>query len=109
MEGAPMTAPSRWVAGVDGCRAGWFVAMRDVRTGAMHFRIVANSGALLELEPSTEVLGIDIPIGLPDAGRRDCDALARERLGWPRRNSVFPAPIRPALAARTREQASRIT
>jgi predicted RNase H-like nuclease len=42
-------------------------------------------------------VAIDIPIGLLDASRA-CDKAARQRLGWPRRNSVFSPPCRAALA-----------
>lgn len=65
--------------------------------------------ALIETDPRPAIVALDIPIGLPDAGRRACDDEARARLGWPRRNSVFPAPIRPALDARDRAHAARIT
>jgi predicted RNase H-like nuclease len=44
------------------------------------------------------VIAVDMPIGLPDEGRRSCDAEARRRLGA-RRSSVFPVPVRSALAA----------
>jgi predicted RNase H-like nuclease len=44
------------------------------------------------------VIAVDMPIGLPDEGRRSCDAEARRMLG-PRRSSVFPVPVRSALAA----------
>jgi predicted RNase H-like nuclease len=98
-----------WVAGVDGCRAGWFVAARETRTAATVFRVAETAGALLALDPLPSLIGIDVPIGLPDAGRRTCDERARALLGWPRRSSGFPAPIRSALRARTREEASRIT
>lgn len=43
-------------------------------------------------------VAIDIPIGLPDAGPRACDRMARLALG-PRRSSVFPAPCRAVLGA----------
>ena len=43
-------------------------------------------------------VAVDMPIGLPAVGRRACDALARSMLG-PRRASVFPVPVRSALAA----------
>jgi predicted RNase H-like nuclease len=43
-------------------------------------------------------IAVDMPIGLPQSGRRACDALARRALG-PRRSSVFPVPVRSALAA----------
>ena len=51
---------------------------------------------------------IDIPIGLaPDRPRR-ADMEARRRLG-PRRSSVFPAPVRSALAASTYEEACALS
>lgn len=50
---------------------------------------------------------VDMPIGLPDYGRRLADAAARRRLGA-RRSSVFPAPPRPLLAATSWEAACRI-
>ena len=45
-----------------------------------------------------EVVAIDIPIGLPDAGPRQADTLARAAVGrrWP---SVFKTPVREALHA----------
>jgi len=98
-----------WVAGADACRGGWIRAARETRRGTLRFELAATAAALMRLDPEPDVLCIDIPIGLPDAGGRECDGLARAMLGWPRRSSVFPAPIRPALAARTREEASRIT
>jgi predicted RNase H-like nuclease len=58
--------------------------------------------------PRPAVLAIDIPIGLPDAGARDCDRAARARLGRPRASSVFPAPPRATLAASTYVDACRI-
>jgi len=57
------------------------------------------------LELPAAVVGIDIPIGLPDGpGGRECDRLARRALG-PRRASVFPAPPRVALRATDYAQA----
>lgn len=50
------------------------------------------------LDAMTGVLiGVDIPIGLPDRGSRTCDVQARNLLGRPRGSSVFPAPIRACL------------
>ncbi len=97
-----------WIAGVDGCRAGWFRVAFEPDTQALGFRIVAHAHELMTRPPEPSVIGIDMPIGLPECGRRDCDAQARARLG-PRRSSVFPAPIRGAVGAVTREEASRIT
>jgi len=97
-----------WVAGADGCRRGWFRASRETRTGELRFDVHEKPSGLLRTAPSPRVLGIDIPIGLPDQGRRACDEAARGVLG-PRRSSVFAAPIRAALRAASREEASRIT
>jgi predicted RNase H-like nuclease len=43
-------------------------------------------------------IGLDMPVGLPDDGRRLSDAAARARLG-PRRSSLFPTPPRSVLDA----------
>src|SRR6185295_8826152 len=51
---------------------------------------------------------IDIPIGLPDSGAREADSAARKFVG-PRASSVFPCPIRPALAAASWQEACAIT
>lgn len=92
------------LAGVDGCKSGWVVASwhdgdnSPVVTVhlAKTFRDIVESGY--------QVIAVDIPIGLPDQGTRDCDPAARKLLG-PRRNSVFPAPIRPVLDAKSYDQA----
>lgn len=98
-----------WVAGADGCRFGWFVVSRETRTGELSFDMVGCARELPGVRRDLRILALDIPIGLPTAGRRACDEAARARLGWPRRNSVFPAPVRPALRAESRDEASRIT
>ncbi len=97
-----------WVAGADGCKRGWFRASRETRTGELRFDVHEEASDLLRAAPSPRVLGLDIPIGLPAQGRRACDEAARGVLG-PRRSSVFDAPIRAALRAATREDASHIT
>jgi predicted RNase H-like nuclease len=71
--------------------------------------MVRRASLLLDLRPAPAILCIDIPIGLSESGARECDRLARSLLGSPRCSSVFPAPIRPALRAVTRDDASRIT
>ncbi len=79
-------------AGVDGCRSGWVVA------SAAGVRVVRTFAELIELR--FELVLIDIPIGLLDEGPRACDVEARKLLG-PRRSSVFPAPSRRLLRARS--------
>lgn len=71
--------------------------------------VVETAERLIGLEPRASVIAIDIPIGLPEAGSRECDLQARRVLGTPRQNSVFPAPVREAIRAASREEASAIT
>jgi predicted RNase H-like nuclease len=51
---------------------------------------------------------VDIPIGLPDCGQRDCDMLARQILQAPRSSSVFSAPVRSALGAASYAEACEL-
>ncbi|MCJ2054391.1 DUF429 domain-containing protein [Methylobacterium sp. J-070] len=93
---------TRWVAGLDGCRGAWAGALLDLDDPGRHrcarFPDVA---ALLDAPERPLVVGIDVPIGLPDriVGRgRAADLAARARLG-PARSSVFPMPPRAAVYA----------
>jgi predicted RNase H-like nuclease len=88
------------VAGVDGTPGGWAVVM--MRAGRSAIRKVAALSSILDGTTDFDVIAIDVPIGLLDAyevGGRACDRAARKFLGKGRRNSVFPAPVRPVLAA----------
>lgn len=98
-----------WVAGIDGCRAGWFRASRETDSGGLRFDVARSLEDLMSRSPQPAVMGVDMPIGLPEAGDRQCGKEARARLGRPRSSSVFPVPVRAAIRARTREEASRIT
>ncbi len=97
-----------WLAGVDGCRKGWFRVCRETTSGELVFDVVETVTELVARPPGPAIVALDIPIGLPAGGARACDREARALLG-PRRNSVFPAPVRPAVTAATREEASQIT
>ncbi len=68
----------------------------------MDVRVVPSFADVLALDVAATA--VDMPIGLPDRGVRACDVEARARLG-PRRSSVFPALIRPLLAATTYPEA----
>ena len=61
-------------------------------------------GALDDL-PATDTVVVDIPIGLPESGRRACDLEARKLLGK-RRSSVFTGVRRPLLAMASYEEAN---
>jgi predicted RNase H-like nuclease len=87
------------VLGVDACRAGWVgVVLHD---GVVTVHVAGTVAALVadvEVAGQLAVIGVDIPIGLPDAGRRQADILAYKLVG-PRRSSVFMTPVRAALEA----------
>jgi predicted RNase H-like nuclease len=86
--------------GVDGCRGGWLAVPLDGGEAVVH----PTFAALLRAEPDA-ALAVDVPIGLLDAGRtgdRACDKAARRLLGFPRRASVFPPPLRVRLGATER-------
>ncbi len=97
-----------WLAGVDGCRRGWFRICRETISGELVFDVIETVADLMSRPPEPEVVALDMPIGLPKSGDRECDRAARALLGR-RRSSVFPVPIRAALAASTREEASETT
>lgn len=94
-----------FVVGVDGCRTGWVaVALRDGAPPAAHYLPAIDD--LGPLAAGAEAVGIDIPIGLPSAGPREADLLARQLLGA-RRHSVFLTPVRKAIEARTHALATQ--
>jgi len=88
------------VLGVDACKGGWVgVALR-----AGHFdrALFAPTIRALAEEASTGgargVIGIDMAVGLADAGIRQADRLARARVGR-LASSVFLLPVRAAVEA----------
>lgn len=87
------------VLAVDAYQAGWAGVVMDGGVATVHVaRTVAALVAEVELGGRLAAVGIDIPIGLPDTGRRHADLLAYRLVG-PRRSSVFMTPVRAALAA----------
>lgn len=99
--------PMCTLVGVDGCKGKWLAVAHD-KSGNVSASLHASPENLLESFSNAEVIAVDVPIGLTETGRRKCDEEARYLLGWPRRNSVFPAPIRPVLQAKNRVDASEI-
>jgi predicted RNase H-like nuclease len=98
----------RSIAGADGCTAGWVVVSKDLGTGVVSWRFAESAEAMALAEPRPEILAVDILIALLESGARPCDVMARKRLGTVRGSSVFPAPVRPVLAATSCTQACRI-
>lgn len=88
-----------WVAGADGCRAGWVVVLRELDTARTEVVLVPRFRELLDLSLKPSVVAIDVPIGLAPVaqpGGRTCEVAARKALGR-RASSVFSSPTRPAL------------
>jgi len=89
----------RRVLGVDACRKGWVGVAGGLDAADAYFgRTIRELMALVEADGRIDVVAIDIPIGLPDKGRRQADVLARPLVG-PRWQSVFMTPVRDALLA----------
>ncbi len=103
----PKKPPLVWVAGVDGCRGGWFVILAAVSaSSAQPLRVAARRCAsfrdVLALPEKPVALAVDMPVGLldrPHPGGRACDREARKLLGRARGSSVFTPPTRPGLSA----------
>jgi predicted RNase H-like nuclease len=98
------------VLGVDGCPGGWVGAL--LVPGAPRPRVVVapTSEALVETvraEHDVQMVGIDIPIGLPDSSIRQADVLARRELPG-RASSVFTTLTRPAYLAADRAAADAV-
>jgi predicted RNase H-like nuclease len=95
---------ARRVAGVDLARGALAVVVLEGNRVVEAFRCEAFADALLV---EAEVIAIDIPIGMPEAGSREADTAARRFVG-PRASSVFSTPIRPVLEAETYAEARAV-
>jgi predicted RNase H-like nuclease len=95
------------VAGVDACREGWVAVLLAGRRRP-GVTVAADFATLLERIGPLEVIGVDIPIGLPKRGFRQLDLEAR-RLAGPRRHSVFVTAPRAALEAGTHADAVAVS
>ena len=86
------------VLGVDGCKAGWVgIVLSDGAALACFAPTIGDLAEQARTAGPLDVIAIYMPIGLPDAGRRQADVLARQLAG-PRWASVFMTPVRAALA-----------
>ena len=93
-----LLTPDKSIAGVDGCKRGWVMVRRD-REG----RLTRQVYEALHNLPKTDIVLIDIPIGLPARGWRACDLEAKRMLGGMRGRSVFTGARRPLLSMQNRE------
>src|SRR5438094_1896932 len=100
----------RWLAGVDGCRAGWVAALVRAEGEEVRVRVVPRFADVADAPEAPDVIAVDVPIGLPDRlgiGGRGPEAAVRPLLGA-RQSSVFSVPSRPAIHAEDFAEACRI-
>ena len=94
------------VAGVDGCKDGWFaVATVDGKFTDAHF--FRSFSVLVEILSGASIIGVDIPIGLLEDSFRQADAEAKKFLER-RASSIFLTPPRRVLEAANYEKANRL-
>src|SRR5437899_5876799 len=99
-----------WLAGVDGCPAGWIVVFARADLSEVRVRLVARFVDVANAAEAPAVITIDIPIGLPEragCGGRAAENAVRPLLGA-RQSSVFSVPSRAAIVARDYREACRI-
>src|SRR5262249_19675904 len=99
-----------WLAGVDGCRAGWIAAFVRPAGSEVGIRIVPRFADVLAAPELPALVTVDMPIGLPEhvgRGGRAAENAVRPLLGA-RQSSVFSVPTRAALAAEHYREACRI-
>ena len=97
------------VAGADGCRGGWVMAVTGPGGGSpVEFSGWPSFEALWAEACRREMLavGVDMPVGLPGSERRTADVEARQLLG-PRRSSLFWTPPLCVLDAADHAEANR--
>jgi predicted RNase H-like nuclease len=99
-----------WVAGIDGCRAGWIAAIRNLDTQVWHFRFARTLAEIVDADEQPGVIAIDMPTGFAECaerGGRACERAARALLVG-KTSSVFPTPCRAALDAATHPEAGAL-
>lgn len=99
------------IAGVDGCRTGWLVALgeRWPCLGLPELRVCPDFAAVLRATESCDIVVVDMPIGLmAEAAGRECDRLAKQLLGPRAASRVFWPPPRGALVATTPREFQRL-
>ncbi len=99
-----------WLAGVDGCRAGWIAAFVRPAGEETRVRVVPRFADVLDAAEALDIVAVDVPTGLPERifpGGRGPEAAVRKLLGG-RQSSVFSVPARAAIYADTFGEACRI-
>lgn len=90
-----------WLAGIDGCRAGWVVALVRPDGPELRLRVLRHMDEVAALPEGPAIVAIDMPIGLPErcgVGGRAAENVVRPLLGR-RQSAVFSVPSRAAAYA----------
>jgi predicted RNase H-like nuclease len=90
-----------WVAGVDGCRAGWIAALLNLKTGEWCFHYATSLASIADAPQRPRIIAVDMPMGFleqAEPGGRACEREARRRLKG-KTSSVFAVPVRAVLAS----------
>ena len=98
------------VLGVDACKAGWVGAILEPGAPRPRVAVASTIAGLVESVRQSlgiQVVGIDIPIGLPDHSTRRADALARRAMPG-KASSVFTTLTRAAYTEDTRADADSV-
>jgi predicted RNase H-like nuclease len=99
-----------WLAGVDGCPAGWVAAFVRAAAKEVRVRVVPHFADVVNAPEAPGIIAVDVPIGLPERigpGGRGPEAAVRPLLGA-RQSSVFSVPSRAAIHAQSFGEACRI-
>jgi predicted RNase H-like nuclease len=93
------------VVGLDACRGRWLAVVLE--DGTFVDGRIGSAAALVAVWPDTVAIGVDIPIGLPDAPLREADRAARGFVGE-RRSSVFATFPQSVLETQTYDEAKAL-
>lgn len=89
-----------WIAGVDGCKAGWIAVFRNMNDPEdLRLKLFSEFSDLLNFQLELKIIAVDMPIGLPDRlgpDGRGAEKAVRNHLGM-RQSSVFSVPSRAAV------------
>jgi predicted RNase H-like nuclease len=100
---------TQWLAGADGCRAGWVVAFVATATVDVRVRVIPRFSEIAAQPERPAVIAVDMPIGLPERigpNGRGPERAVRPLLGE-RQSSVFSVSSRRAVYAQEFRDACR--
>lgn len=108
MQDATRLKDDIWLAGLDGCRAGWIAVFIRPVGDEVRVTVVPHFSNIASMQPA--IIAVDMPIGLPERGSyggREAENAVRPLLGA-RQSSVFSVPSRAAVYATDYGDARRI-